>query len=234
MPMQTDEKNVATTPAETRERLIDAAGEIFAEQGRAAARVRDICVKAGANIAAINYHFGDKESLYLACVRHARQYLLQNYPMDAARPGNGTAEDRLRAYVNVFLSRFLDTERPQWHGKLLSRELFEPTEALDETIREAIKPQADLLCSIVQELAGGKFTQNQARLCAQSITAQCLFYREARSILLRLEPGRAYGSEAVECLTDHITRFSLGAIRDVAREAPEIPETTEGTTECQP
>ena len=51
---------------ETRRRLLDAAGEVFAEKGFAKATVREICQKAEANIAAVNYHFGDKEKLYAA------------------------------------------------------------------------------------------------------------------------------------------------------------------------
>ena len=56
---------------ETRTRLMEAAIEIFAEQGYRSARVRDICEKGRANIAAVNYHFGDKQRLYEACLDHA-------------------------------------------------------------------------------------------------------------------------------------------------------------------
>jgi AcrR family transcriptional regulator len=217
-----------TTLGETRQRLIDAAGETFAEQGRSAARVRDICELAGANIAAVNYHFRDKDSLYLECVRHARRYLREQFPMDEAASRQGPAEERLRAYVRTFLLRFLDAAGPQWHGKLLTREMFEPTGALDEAVEETIRPQAELLRSIVKELADGKLSEREARLCAESITAQCLFYRDARSILLKMTPGREIGGEAVACLTQHITRFSLGAIRDLVAgrtSAPPTPDT---------
>ena len=55
--------------AETRRQLLEAAGEVFAEAGFRDATVREICRRAGANIAAISYHFGDKEKLYAEVLR---------------------------------------------------------------------------------------------------------------------------------------------------------------------
>src|SRR5262245_16335507 len=56
---------------ETRQRLLEAAGKVFAEQGKDAP-VRTILQKAGVkNIAAINYYFGDKDQLYEEVLRYA-------------------------------------------------------------------------------------------------------------------------------------------------------------------
>ncbi len=54
-----------------RERLIESAGPIFARLGYEGATVTQICTEAGCNIAAINYHFGDKASLYREVVKSA-------------------------------------------------------------------------------------------------------------------------------------------------------------------
>lgn len=50
-------------PAETRGRVLDAAERLFAERGIEAVSIRDITRAAGANLAAINYHFGTKQEL---------------------------------------------------------------------------------------------------------------------------------------------------------------------------
>ena len=55
---------LAMKSEETRQKLIESAGQIFAEVGYNAATVRQITDRAGANIASINYHFGDKLQLY--------------------------------------------------------------------------------------------------------------------------------------------------------------------------
>src|SRR5437764_14327516 len=51
---------------ETPQRIIAAAAEIFSIHGFRGARVRDIVRLAGVNLAAVNYYFGGKESLYAA------------------------------------------------------------------------------------------------------------------------------------------------------------------------
>src|SRR5688500_1118917 len=89
----------------TRQRLLEAAGEVFAEQGFSKATVRDICTRAGANIAAVNYHFGDKEKLYCAVVRYAQGCALEKYPPYMGLGPDAPAADRLRAFVVSFLLR---------------------------------------------------------------------------------------------------------------------------------
>jgi AcrR family transcriptional regulator len=64
-----------TAPSEaTRIRILDAAVDAFAERGYRGTSVRTIAASAGANVAAINYHFGSKERLWTAvCTRCSQQ-----------------------------------------------------------------------------------------------------------------------------------------------------------------
>ncbi|MGH9438282.1 MAG: TetR/AcrR family transcriptional regulator, partial [Terriglobia bacterium] len=58
---------------DTRQKLLDAAGRLFAERGFAGVSIRDICKEAGgANLAAVNYYFRDKAALY----RELLQYIV--------------------------------------------------------------------------------------------------------------------------------------------------------------
>lgn len=69
-----------TTDATTRQRLIDAAAELFAANGFAATSVREICTRAEANVAAINYHFGGKDQLLAEVLRIPLQTLEESIP----------------------------------------------------------------------------------------------------------------------------------------------------------
>lgn len=55
---------VSIVPAETRDRILDAAERLFAEHGFDGTSLRQITDAAGVNLAAVNYHFGSKEDLY--------------------------------------------------------------------------------------------------------------------------------------------------------------------------
>src|ERR1700730_7222176 len=135
----------------TEKRLLEAAGEVFAEHGYRGATVRQICEKAGANIAAVNYHFRDKDGLYMAVLRFVHKTHVDKYPPDFGLSPGATAEQRLRAYIRSFLYRIFAEGRPGWRMKLMTREMMEPTLALDTLVEEAARPLHQELASIVRE-----------------------------------------------------------------------------------
>src|SRR5580693_3875564 len=92
-----------TARAVTRRHLLEAAAEVFAEAGFRAATVREICLRAGANIAAVNYHFGDKEKLYRAVLKATLKSAIAKYPPDFGLPARATPEQRLRVFIRSFL-----------------------------------------------------------------------------------------------------------------------------------
>src|ERR1700722_15859102 len=84
---------------ETRRQLLEAAGEVFAESGFRDATVREICKRAGANVAAVNYHFGDKERLYVEVLRYSHGKALEKYPPLLGVAADAPPEKKLRAFV---------------------------------------------------------------------------------------------------------------------------------------
>jgi len=202
---------------ETRNRLLDAAGEVFAECGFHHAKVRDICERAGANLASVNYHFRSKQQLYAAVLRHAHGCAVAQYPSDIGLAAHASARQRLHAFVRSFLLRIFDKGRPAWFGKLIAREMVEPTAALDVLVEQNIRPQAMMLSSIVGNILGSKANAATVRHCVASVVGQCVFYHHARPVVERLYPQQKYTAREIDQLADHIADFSFAAMSSMAQ-----------------
>ena len=201
---------------ETEQRLLEAAGEVFAARGFRAATVREICQRAGANVAAINYHFGDKEGLYFAVLKSGSEAALKKYPPTLDLGPTATAAERLHAFVRSLLFRIVDKGQPSWHGKLIAHEMAEPTKALTALIDDVYGPVLQQLESIVQELLGRRTPPPVLRQCLLSILGQCLYFHYARPAIQHIHPDQGFEPVDIECLAKHITQFSLAGIRQAA------------------
>lgn len=197
----------------TRQQLLEAAGAVFAETGFRAATVREICRRAGANIAAVNYHFGDKETLYAEVLRYSQQKAVEKHPPLLGVSPNAAPEKKLRAFVQSLLLRIFDTGPIAWHGKLMSREMVEPTAALDTLVQERIRPMSDQLRKIVAEILNCPANDDRVRLCSLSVVSQCLFYHHCQPVVSRLFPQQQYDNDGIAGLADHIANFSLAAMK---------------------
>lgn len=205
--------------AVTRRALLDAGADVFAGRGFQNATVRDICRRAGANVAAVNYHFGDKESLYAEVLAELSTQAEQRFPSDAGLSPDATARQRLAAFIRSLLQRVLSEELSARHGRIMAREMVEPTEALNRLVREFIQPQANRLRDIVSDLLPPRTDPETSRLCALSIVGQILFYAHCRPVLQRLEPAGSFAAMETDRIARHITAFSLAALREIGRSA---------------
>ena len=194
----------------TRSRLLEAAGEEFACKGFDCARVRTICDRAGANVSAVNYHFGDKNQLYVETVLHAHRCGVE--PSAGELDPDGDPREQLRSFIHDFLKHVLAINNPEdWRHRLILRELLHPTSASDVLIREAIRPKFERLQQILSRFCPDADSAKRHAL-AFSVIGQCLHYRMARPITERLIGRDAYQMLDLDFLTEHITSFCLAAL----------------------
>ena len=207
----------ATLPsADTRQRLLEAAGQVFAETGFRAATVREIVRRAGgANIAAVNYHFRDKEGLYAAVLEHFAHAAVAKHPAHGGVPSDATPAEQLHGFVRALLLRVFDRGHQAVHGRLMAREMVEPTRALDRIVEQVIRPMYGRLCTIIKLLAGPRVPIAEIERSAKSVVGQCLFYKHCGPVIERLE-GRLPDLKDVEALATHIVAFSLRGIRGLS------------------
>lgn len=197
----------------TRERLLAAAGEVFAESGYAAATVREICHRGKANVAAVNYHFGNKEKLYAAVLVHFMGERARLHPLDGGLHEAPTPEQRLHAFVSNFLRRLCcDDPYDQAHAKLVMQEIVDPSPVFDELVHAFMQPVRDAVGDVVRSFLGEDAPVASVRGCSAGVVGQVLFYLQNRTILERMYGDIAYDASGLDRVAANITRFSLGGI----------------------
>lgn len=198
--------NVASE--QTRSRLIDAAGEMFAELGFHHTTVRQICQRAGANIAAVNYHFRDKTGLYTEVVRQS----MRAAKLDAVRAAfdqNLPPAQILRAVIKARLESLRSLDLGDWHFRIFAHELAKPTPAMNIVVNEAIRPLYTRMCTLIGRMLSLPPDHEKTRLCAHSIIGQILFYAFTGPVISRLAPEMKMTAQQIDLVATHIAEFSL-------------------------
>jgi AcrR family transcriptional regulator len=200
--------------ANTRERLLQAAMEVFAERGFEAATIREICRRANANVAAVHYHFGDKQRLYTAIFD--TMFTLLRERRRSFLPGNAPPQKRLRIYIRALFEEIFDCNGDAARCTQLSaiylKEMARPTEILDRVVADHMRRDAEELYSIVGSLLGEDCATTEVINCSASVIGQILYYYQAEPIISRLHPDREPVPMRIDELVDHIWHFSLGGI----------------------
>jgi AcrR family transcriptional regulator len=206
-------KREAITSDPTREKLLGVAGRVFADRGYQAATIREICLRAAANVAAVNYHFGGKLGLYTEVlqesVRAAQIEAVQN-----ALDQNAPPEDILRAVIRARLRGVCRGDLPDWHFRILAHELVQPTPALRQLINKVARPIYKRLLELIGGMIGLPPNDDKTRLCANSVMGQILTYVLAGPLLAGVWAELKMTPEQVERIADHIADFSLSYLQD--------------------
>jgi len=207
---------VSTEDLETRDRLLKAAERLFADRGFKDVTVRDICRQARANVAAVNYHFGDKAGLYREVLQIAIDAVRAT--TDAGRrAGEGhPPEEKLRRFIAVFLRRVLTPGHETVH-RLIQREIDDQTPAFDALVEHAVRPRIEYLSAIVAAMIGGDPADRRVLRCVGSILSQTIVYMRKNPIAERLGFSFQGTPAQIDEAARHITEFSVAGVRAVGR-----------------
>lgn len=128
---------------DTRTRLVEAAGLMFADKGFDAAGVREICHEAKANVAAIKYYFGDKRSLYKAVLEHVHVCKENLGQVMASEEWQAqTPLQQLKSFILEMVKEHLASQKPAWHLEIMLWEMTRPTPEGKEVIELQLRPMA--------------------------------------------------------------------------------------------
>jgi len=180
---------------DSRDKLIEAATELFASKGFAAVSIREVSQQAGVNSALISYHFGGKEGLYTAVLETQLSVLLQlaeKMQMEKLDP-----IERIRQYAYAVLNMHK-------HSPSLIRffysELFSPTACFQKIIQNILDKMYKMLCATIQAgITAGQFRADlKAEQAAIALVGIMNFYFISRPINSQLLPPEACPEEYVE------------------------------------
>lgn len=193
----------------TRTRLLKAAASVFAEHGYQDATVRQICAQADANIALVNYHFGDKLELYTEVLRFALQpgpgEARFDLPHGAVEP-----EAALQRIIGALVERAFETsDQANLRFRLILNEFVRPSGATARVVDVVMRPVYERLREIVGAILGLSPNHQKTRLCVHSILGQVAHFAHARPVLALLWPEMTMTPAQRELVTEHITQFSL-------------------------
>ena len=199
----------------TRDRLLDEAEELFAQRGYHAVSVREITKAAESNLAAVNYHFGNKQNLYLEVFRSRwlprASRIQQSFRQSLKNNGNPTPNMVVQSFARAFLEGPMSADERTRHLKLISGELVQPTEAFELVVEQVFRPLFGKLLEDLQKVMPDTIDEKQMVLNVFSILSMVLYFNFARPLISSFIGGRE-GNELETRLVDHIVQFSLNGV----------------------
>ena len=194
------------TDKDTRYRILAAAAERFVAKGFRSTTVREICREAGANVAAVNYHFGDKKALYRAVIQHAIDQKPE-YEVDPA----ASCEEQIRGWVKVMVFHCV-AEDGELLSQLMANEMSQPTEFLAFISEQMIQPRVAQLTGIIAQELGRELLDPEVAYLAMSVVGQAVLYNQSRPLIEMMMPHMDYSEQKLNDLVEHITRCSMGML----------------------
>ncbi|MBW2216709.1 MAG: CerR family C-terminal domain-containing protein [Deltaproteobacteria bacterium] len=199
----------------TKDRILNEAEILFAHKGFHGVTVREITETAKCNLAAVNYHFGNKWNLYLAVFRFRwlpRAKRLRETVINVLdEHENPTRTDVVKALAQAFLEGPITDEERKQHALLIFRELAEPTEAFELVANEALRPLFRTLTERMRLLVPEDMDEKRLRLNIFSIFAMVIHFNFARAAVTHIT-GQEYDRDFKSLLVEHITNFSLNGL----------------------
>lgn len=198
---------MTTTHDETRQRLLLAATEVFAEMGYHRASTRDICRRADANVAAIHYHFGDKAELYRAVFLEPpfkeppAHFLAFNNP-------DMSCQQRLQHLYQHWLLPLTGDVYIQRMIRLRMREEAEPSGVLGNSWAEHIRPRHQQLSLFVAQEVSAPVVDHEIEQLTFAIVGMGISLYHLREVVWLCAPDLINSPSALALAAERLAQFA--------------------------
>lgn len=208
LPETISPKPIRSDGVEARNRLLDAALQLFAEQGFAKTSIREIALAAQANVASISYYFGDKAGLYRAVFSDPRTN--PPLPPEALEGTDVTLEQAIRGLLSSFLEPLKNGHvTQQQYMKLCFREMLEPTGAWQHEIDANIAPAHMALTRGLCRHVGLAEADDDIHRLAFTISGLGVMLHVGNDLYTQIRPGLVNTPQALDAYLDRLVSYAL-------------------------
>jgi AcrR family transcriptional regulator len=213
--------NSSAVQTDTRTRLLRTSLTIFAHRDFDAVSVREIVDQAGANIAAISYHFGGKQALYLATAEFLADAMHDELGPTLARIGadiEGADRAAASRMLEEMIGRLVHSLTMDRLGEdaagFILREQHQPTAAFDILYEKLMRPIQQTCQLLVSHILGktGPGSRRQI-LITHALMGQILAFRSARTTVLRRLGQADFSDQDAREIAGVISELTLNALR---------------------
>lgn len=201
-----------------KQKILEAAMDVFGEQGFRSATVREICKKAGVNIALVNYHFKSKKLLYFELFNAISTDIDGRYPLEKFVKPDMTKEEKLKGLIIMLVSRFLGPDglsSSKSRLKLVNREMLEPTDVMEETILQKMAEFKTAGKEVFSDFLGEDISDETTNMLMISIVGQCAYPMFSTELLRKAGLITLPMNEFCKLLAGHVYEFSLKALENM-------------------
>lgn len=210
-----------TDGSATRLHILETAGQLFAERGFAESTSKEICTRAGTNMAAVNYHFGSRDGLYEAVLIEAHRQLVSLDELASLAHAPADPRQKLRMLLAHLVELGSQPKAP-WGFRVVLREALSPSPALPAMIRQAVMPKARLIRGLIGDIMGLPEDHPSVQRALLFTVLPCIVMMVApKDLGSRVLPAL----KDAEGLADDLMRYVFAGLDAVAKEAAKPPAT---------
>ena len=200
-----------TSQEETRWRLLQAAAEVFAEVGYHAATTREICRRAGVNLASIHYYYGDKAELYREVFR--LPFLSDCNEFAALDIASVSLREALYSFYGwLFPATPEEDPMQQLFMRLHAREEAEPSGVLGDAMMQAFRPNHEKVQALLCREFGLQKPDAEVDRLTFAVIGLATVYFHNRTAIDNFAPHLVDGQKARESMTERLVGYAISLI----------------------
>jgi len=205
--------------AVTKQQLLEAAGEIFADFGVAHATGKMIIKRAGTNSAAVNYYFGGIDGLYKAVLTEAHNRVVGLELLKEITIGDAPAIDKLNCLIEGVLKIILNPGTTSWALRVLGREILNPTSQFFVLKDNDISQKRIMIVQLISDVLGVDKNHPAVAKCLFNIAApvDCLLAGTPAMLMHLTSSGPSHDSMNVDDIVNYFQTFIMGGLNAIKK-----------------